>query len=132
MRNLTHNEALVGRRLPPYPKHIDTYLARYVKADSSFCGKMTPAEPWLRPAHKKARANGWIRFEGLSFGKGMEVWFLTEKGETEAAAAAARVRDAMEAREQWARVLSEILQRRHEAGPPLTPTGVTNVGLGQH
>jgi len=112
MPKLTYTEALVGRRLPPYPKHIDTYLARYVQTDGNFCGKMTPGETWLRPAHKKARQKGWVRFEGLSFGKGLEIWHLTEKGQAEALASADRVKAALEARTQWGRDLDEAYRHK--------------------
>lgn len=103
-RKMTKSEEMVGRHLPPMPKYIDVIMAGHVSDSDAdkFCGKMTPLDSWLKPAHRKARSNGWLKF-GISFGKGAEIWFLTERGEPEAIAAKARVDAAYLARSQWAR-----------------------------
>jgi hypothetical protein len=98
---LNRSEQLVGRRLPALPSNFDTYLKAYVKEDGTFCGKMTPSDSWLRPAHRKARTSGLVRFSGVTFGKGAEIWFLTPKGEIEATAARSRWRAAMDQRAAW-------------------------------
>lgn len=101
---MTPSEQMVGRRLPPPPKHIDTVMANFVSNSDAaqFCGKMTPIGRWLKPAHLKARRSGWIE-TGISFGRGMEIWFPTERGKPEALAAAARVKEIETARMQWFR-----------------------------
>jgi DNA-binding transcriptional regulator PaaX len=114
-KKLTWSEELVGRKLPPEPKHIDSLMADYVKADGTFCGRMEPGDRWLRPAFTKMRKNGWVKASILSFGKGATIYFLTERGEPEALAAKDRVRAAKEARAQWSHDWKAAWQQKQEA-----------------
>lgn len=107
-KKMTHSEQLVGRRLPPLPPYIDQFMASFVKPSGEFCNRMTPGDSWLRPAHAKARKNGWIRHSGLSFGKGMDIWMLTEMGQAEASAASYRVIIANLDRAEWSRELMQV------------------------
>lgn len=106
---MTRSEQLVGRRLPAHPRHIDTVMASFIKTDGTLCGKLEPSESWLKAAFKKARKNRWIVYSGIRIGFGERksqssgLWYLSETGETEARAAAQRVREINEARDQWSR-----------------------------
>jgi hypothetical protein len=89
------------------PKTIDEVLAGYVKPDGTFCGRFRPEGSWTYAAFSTIRRNGWVKASGLSFGKGMELYFLTDRGEPEALAAKERVRLVREARVQWRRDFTE-------------------------
>jgi hypothetical protein len=89
------------------PKTIDEVLAGYVKPDGTFCGRFRPEGSWTYAAFSTIRRNGWVKASGLSFGKGMELYFLTDRGEPEALAAKERVRLVREARVQWSRDFTE-------------------------
>lgn len=106
-KKMTHSEQLVGRRLPPLPSYIDQLMASFIKG-GEICNRMTPGDSWLRPAHARARKNGWIRHSGLSFGKGMDIWMLTESGYEEAWSASYRVAAANLARAEWSRELMQV------------------------
>jgi hypothetical protein len=108
-RPMTPAERLVGRRMPPAPRHMDTLMASFVTDDGTSHGRMAPDESWLKPAHLKARRSGWIRHSGIVFkmqgerGSGTGLWFPTDKGISEAVEARARVKAIEEARREWAR-----------------------------
>mgnify|MGYP003339246566 CR=1 FL=1 len=59
MPGMTPAERLVGRRMPPAPRHMDTLMASFAMPDGTFCGRLAPTESWLRPSHLKARRLGW-------------------------------------------------------------------------
>ena len=104
---VTWSEQLAGYRLPAYPKHIDTLMAGFVKADGTLGNSFPPVDSWLRPAWRKVKRSGWVRCTnfGLSFmgGKPEYLWTLTPSGEAEALAARARVAAIEAARNQWSR-----------------------------
>lgn len=102
---MTPSEQLVGRRLPPLPRHIDTLMAGFLAEDGTPRGRFEPSERWLRPAHVKARRNGWIRLGArIGFGSGRPagIWYPTEAGVLAAREAAERVAGAHAARRDWA------------------------------
>lgn len=105
---MTPMEQAVGRRLPGYPKHMDTVMAAWAEdGDKPTKALFLPAEEWLRPAARKARKNGWLRAtnSGISFmGSKPDYFFLaTDKGFIEAKAAKERVSAIQQARAQWAK-----------------------------
>lgn len=107
-RAMTPSEKLLGRRMPAYPTHLDTLMASFIRDDGTACGRMAPAESWLKPAHRKARRNGWIRRGAVIATSGMKssqegIWYLTETGQVEARSARARVLDSRDARRAWSR-----------------------------
>ncbi|XKM40359.1 hypothetical protein A4U53_030995 [Rhizobium ruizarguesonis] len=106
-KKLSWSEQICGRPCPPMPKIVDEVLANYVKADGAFCGRFRPEGSWTYHAFTTIRRNGWVEASALSFGKGMELYFLTDRGEPEALAAKERVRAAREARVQWSRDFNE-------------------------
>lgn len=122
----TPMERLVGRPCPPYPQHLDTVMAAFVKADGSLCGRMKPADLQFGPAHLKARRAGWIvAGPGISFGgRAQPIWQLTSKGESEARAARLRVEAAMAARRAW----GEAALAAHRAQGQASSDGATEVG----
>lgn len=79
-------------RLVREPTHFQRLLARFVKADGTFCGKLLPVERWWNPAIKRARS-GYIMATVLAFGPSLKdrVWFLTPKGEAAAREAVAHI-----------------------------------------
>ena len=114
---MTKSEKIVGRRLPNIPRHQDTLMAGFVKSvnDETFCGRMPPNKKWLQPAHRKAKKEGWIEFSGVSFGQGMEIWTLTERGKSVALEAAKKVNEIREARAQWSREFTQKLKENPNA-----------------
>lgn len=106
---MTPAERLVGRRMPPAPRHIDVLMASFVTDDGKSHGRLAPDESWLRAAHLKARRSGWLHHSGIAFkmqgerGPGSGLWFPTEQGTTEAIAARRRVAEAEASRREWAR-----------------------------
>ncbi|NNH56941.1 hypothetical protein HLI01_08985 [Rhizobium laguerreae] len=113
-KKLSWSEEIVGRPLPKDSPYIDQIMAGFVKADGAFCGRMEPGDRWLRPAWTKARRAGWVKHSGLGFGKNAGIWFLTDRGETEALAAKARVTATKEARTQWSRDFTEAHRKKQE------------------
>lgn len=120
-RPMTPAERLVGRRMPPAPRHIDTVMASFVTEDGTSHGRMAPDESWLKPAHLKARRSGWIRHSGVTVkmqgerGSGSGVWFPTERGVVEAMAARERVKAAEAARREWAREHHALIAKPRDA-----------------
>lgn len=120
-RPMTPAERLVGRRMPPAPRHIDTVMASFVTDEGKPHGRMAPDESWLRPAHLKARRSGWIRHSGVTLkmqgerGNGSGIWHPTERGIVEAVAARARVRAAEAARREWAKEHHALLTKLRDA-----------------
>jgi hypothetical protein len=112
---MTPMEQAVGRRLPGYPKHIDTVMARWAEdADTPSRMRLLPSEEWLRPAFRKAVKNGWLRHTGhaISFmGSRPDSYFAsTDTGFGEAKAAKIRVDAINEARMKWARDSDRAMQ----------------------
>lgn len=108
LRPMTPMEQAVGRRLPGYPKHIDTVMARWAEdGETPTKARLSPSEEWLRPAFRKAVKIGWLRNtrHGITFmGSRPDFLFMaTEKGFPEAKAAKTRVDAINEARAEWAR-----------------------------
>lgn len=99
-KKLSWAEELVGRPVPKEAPYIDLIMAGYVKEDGTVCGKMEPGDRWLRRAFTKIKRKGWVE-SSFGFGKGMVIFFLTERGKPEALAAKERVKAAREARQQW-------------------------------
>jgi hypothetical protein len=114
-RKMTFGEQLVGRKLPADATYIDQIMASFVKDDGTFCGRMEPGDRWLRAPWKKCVRAQWVRSSGIGFGKGMVIYFLTERGETEARAAKERVTSARESRAQWSRDWKYAWQQKQEA-----------------
>lgn len=105
---MTPAERMVGRRLPPEASRLDQLLTRHVSSDGTFCGRLPPDESWMKAAMLKARRTGLLRHGGLSIRfegdrKASGVWYLTEKGETEALLAKTRVDAATAARMAWSK-----------------------------
>ncbi|MBB5664771.1 hypothetical protein GGE68_002968 [Rhizobium leguminosarum] len=100
-KKLTWSEELVGRPLPKDSPYIDQIMAGFVRTDGTFCGRMEPGDRWLRAPWKKCVRAGWVKSSGIGFGKGAVIYFLTDRGEAEAAAAKARVTAVREARTRW-------------------------------
>ena len=98
---MTWSESIVGRRLSPYPKHLDTVMNMYWHNGQAF----PPIDTYLRPAFRQARKNGWIRRTrfGLSImgGKAEYMWELTERGKVACSEAHERFVAAHTARELW-------------------------------
>jgi hypothetical protein len=112
---MTRMEQAVGRRLPGYPKHIDTVMARWAEdGDTPTKARFSPREEWLRPAFRKAVRNGWLRDtrHGVTWmGSRPDFLFVTtEKGFQEAKAAKARIKAIDEARMEWARDSQKAIQ----------------------
>lgn len=123
---LTPSERLVGRRIPALPKHLDVLMAGYLRDDGTACGRLTPGESWLRPAHRQARRNGWIRAGGafgLGAGKPVSLWYPTESGLIAAREARARVTAAHQARAEWAL----DFRRAHLQAGNAEPSGETDL-----
>lgn len=124
-RPMTPAETMVGRRMPPPPRHIDTVMASFVTADG-FCGRIEPDESWLRPAHKKARRAGWLTYSGMSLKfqgdrRSSGLWYLTPTGEKEALEAKARKDAAEAARREWAFDHDDVLRARRGLAPRTRP-----------
>ena len=101
---MTPAEQLVGRRLPPHPTYFEQIMSSFVRADGTFCGKLEPAESWLRPAHRKARKEGLIKLGvRIEFGKGPAagLYYLTDKGKEVATGARATCVEKRAARAAW-------------------------------
>lgn len=112
---MTPMEQAVGRRLPRYPKHIDTVMARWAEeGDTPTKARFSPSEEWLRPAFRKAVKNGWLRDtrHGISWmGSRPDFLFMaTETGFLEARAARARVDAINEARTEWTKDSQKAIQ----------------------
>lgn len=95
---LTPSERMVGRRLPPLPKHLDTVMAGFVRADGAYALRFRPQEQYLRPAFLAARKNGWIRqtntawsFQGSSSGRGIDGFRVHRRGHGSPAAVEPRL-----------------------------------------
>lgn len=101
-KKLSWSEELVGRKLPKESPYIDQIMAGFVKADGTFCGRMEPGDRWLRPAWSRIKRAGWVE-PSFGFGKGMVIYFLTERGKPEGVEAKGRVVSVCEARAQWSR-----------------------------
>lgn len=103
-KRMTPSEEMVGRRLPPYPKHIDTVMAGFVR-DGEFRQCLPPSEDFLKPAFRQARKKGWLRATnlGISFmgSRAEYYWQVSDKGQPEALAAAERVATRNAERKQW-------------------------------
>lgn len=110
-KNPSWSEQLVGRPCPKDAPYIDQIMAGYVKEDGSFCGRMEPVDRWLRPAFTKMKRKGWVSASILSFGRGATIFFLTERGEPEAAAAKERVTAVREERRQWSQDFNEAYRK---------------------
>lgn len=100
-KKMTWSEELIGRKLPKDSTYIDQIMAGFVRADATFCGRMEPIDRWLRAPWKRCVRAGWVKSSGIGFWKNAVIYFLTERGEAEAAAAKERVTSAREARAQW-------------------------------
>lgn len=100
-KKLTWSEELVGRPLPKDSPYIDQIMAGFVRTDGTLCGRVEPGDRWLRAPWKKCVRAGWVKSSGIGFGKGAVIYFLTDRGEVEAAAAKARVTAVREARTEW-------------------------------
>jgi DNA-binding PadR family transcriptional regulator len=104
-RAMTPNERLVGRHFPKEPRYLDLLMAGFLKEDGTPCGRMEPSESHLRPAHKKAKKQGWIRASPVAISlmgsKPSYIFYLTESGIEEAKAAKQRVLENHEQRRQW-------------------------------
>jgi len=100
-KKMTWSEEMVGRKLPPEAKYIDTIMAGFVRDDGTFCGRMEPGDRWLRAPWKKCVRAGWVKSSGIGFGKNAVIYFLTVRGEVEALAAKERVVATRKARDQW-------------------------------
>lgn len=108
---MTWTEQIVVRRLPPLPSYFDQMMAGFVKPDGTFCGRMSPVERWFAPAHRKARKAGFLYFS-ISFGKGADIWVLTDRGKPVALEAKVKVNRMNEARAEWSREVQHKLKKR--------------------
>jgi hypothetical protein len=129
-RKLTPAEQLVGRALPKEATYRDQLMAAFVKEGGIGCGRMTPSDHWLRPAHKEARQKRWIEAAPVAFSimgsKPVSIWYLTDAGLEEAKAAKQRVQDARERRRAWSLEWKAVWGQKRQAAPdeaPAQPNG---------
>lgn len=117
-RNMSHSEALVGRRLPPEAKYRDILMAGFMNADGSAGARSEPSESWLRPAFREIRKKGWVRLQSrmsIMGGRPFGIYAPTPKGLEEAREAKTRVKAAHERRCAWGRDLQAALAARKAA-----------------